>query len=90
LSGGEGVDEYGESDLDGFAVFEGGEFEALAGDEVVTGGCGWTEGGVALVETVVEVATLPPRQNQQPAMQSRRQTLFSFVCGSRWFLGLDM
>jgi hypothetical protein len=56
LSGGEGVDDDGESDLDGFAVFQGGELEVLAGDEVATGGRGGAEGGVALVEAVVEVA----------------------------------
>ena len=31
LAGGEGVDDDGESDLDGFAVFEGGELDVLAG-----------------------------------------------------------
>ena len=30
-AGGEGVDDDGESDLDGFAVFEGGELDVLAG-----------------------------------------------------------
>ena len=31
VAGGEGVDDDGESDLDGFAVFEGGELDVLAG-----------------------------------------------------------
>jgi hypothetical protein len=56
LAGGEGVDDDGESNLDGFAVFEGGELEVLAGDEVAASGGGVAEGGVALVEAVVEVA----------------------------------
>lgn len=56
MSGGEGVDDDGEGDLDGFAVFEGGEFNVLSGDEVAAGGFGGPEGAVALVETVVEVA----------------------------------
>ncbi len=56
LSGGEGVDDDGEGDLDGFAVFEGGEFDVLAGDEVAAGGRSGAEGAVALVEAVVEVA----------------------------------
>jgi hypothetical protein len=56
LPGGEGVDDDGESDLDGFAVFEGGEFDVLAGDEVGTGGFGVAEAAVTVVEVVVEVA----------------------------------
>jgi hypothetical protein len=56
LSGGEGVDDDREGDLDGFAVLEGGEFDVLAGDEVAARGSGGTEGGVSLVEAVVEVA----------------------------------
>ena len=53
---GEGVDDDGESDLDGFAIFECGEFDVLAGDEVAASGLGGAEGAVALVEAVVEVA----------------------------------
>src|SRR5205814_1940929 len=56
LAGGEGVDDDGESDLDGFAVFEGGQLDVLAGDEVAAGGGGGPEWRVALVEPVVEVA----------------------------------
>ena len=56
LAGGEGVDDDGEGDLDGFAVLEGGKLDVLAGDEVAAGGLGGAEGGVALVEAVVEVA----------------------------------
>jgi hypothetical protein len=56
LPGGEGVDDDRESDLYGFAVFEWGELDVLAGDEVAAGGFGGAEGGVALVEAVVEVA----------------------------------
>jgi hypothetical protein len=51
VSGGEGVDDDGEGDLDGFAVFEGGELDVLAGE-----GGGVAEAAVALVEAVVEVA----------------------------------
>ncbi len=58
MAGGEGVDDDGESDLDGFAVFEGGELDVLAGDEIATGGSGVAEAAVALVEAVVEVAPL--------------------------------
>jgi hypothetical protein len=58
VSGGEGVDDDGESNLDGLAVFEGGELDVLAGDEVAAGGGGVTEAAVALVEAVVEVAPL--------------------------------
>jgi hypothetical protein len=56
LSGGQSVDDDGEGDLDGFAVLEGGKLDVLAGDEVAAGGLGGAEGGVALVEAVVEVA----------------------------------
>jgi len=38
--------------------FEGGELDVLAGDEVAAGGFGVAEGGVALMEAVVEVAPL--------------------------------
>jgi hypothetical protein len=55
LAGGESVDDDGERDLNGLAVFEGGEFDMLAGDEVAAGGFGMTEGGVALMEAMVEV-----------------------------------
>jgi hypothetical protein len=55
LPGGESVDDDGEGELDGLAVFEGDELDVLAGDQVVTGGLGGAEGGVALVEAVVEV-----------------------------------
>jgi hypothetical protein len=58
LAGGEGVDDDGEGDLYGLSVFEGGEFDVLAGDEVASGGFGVAEGGVALMEAVVEVAPL--------------------------------
>ncbi len=44
-AGGEGVDDDGEGDLDGFAVFEGGELDVLAGDEVAAGGIGVAVGG---------------------------------------------
>jgi hypothetical protein len=47
LSGGEGVDDDGEGDLDGFAVLESGELDVLAGDEVAAGGLGGAEGGGA-------------------------------------------
>src|SRR5205814_83302 len=56
LAGGESVDDDGEGDLDGFAVFEGGELDMLARDEVAAGGRGGAKGGVALMEAVVEVA----------------------------------
>ncbi len=50
LSGGECVYDAGEGELDGLAVFEGGEFDVLAGDEVAAGGFGVAVGVVALVE----------------------------------------
>ena len=75
LPGGEGVDDDGEGDLDGFAVFEDVELDVLAGDEVATGGGGGAEGGVALVEAVVEVA---------PGAVSER---WGFAAGS---VGLDV
>jgi hypothetical protein len=56
FAGGESVDDDREGELDGFAVFEGDEFDVLAGDEVAAGGFGVAEGGVALVEAVMEVA----------------------------------
>jgi hypothetical protein len=56
LTGGEGVDDELESDLDGLAVLEGAELDVLAGDEVAGAGGGLAVGGVALVEAGVEVA----------------------------------
>ncbi len=52
----EGVDDAGEGELDRFAVFEGGELDVLAGDEVAAGGFGVAVGFVAVVKMVVEVA----------------------------------
>ncbi len=49
----------GEGELDGFAVFEGGELDVLAGDEVAASGFGVAVGLVAVVEAVVKVAPLP-------------------------------
>lgn len=57
MAGGEGVDDDGESDLDGLAVFKGGESDVPAGDKVA--GAVWggvPKAGVALVEAGVEVA----------------------------------
>src|ERR1700745_4119069 len=56
VAGGESVDDDGEGDLDGFAVFESGEFDVLAGEEVAAGVFGLADGAVLLVEAVVEVA----------------------------------
>ena len=56
LAEGEGVDDDGESGLDGFAVFEGQELDVLAGDDVAGGFSLRAEGGVAPVEAGVEVA----------------------------------
>jgi hypothetical protein len=56
ISSGEGVDDDGEGDLDGFAIFEGGEFDVLAGDEVAASSGSVPECSVALVEAGVEVA----------------------------------
>jgi hypothetical protein len=58
LAGGEGVDDDGKGDLDGLAVFEGGELNVLAGDEVAASGIGVAVGAVALVEAGVEVAVV--------------------------------
>jgi hypothetical protein len=59
FAGGQGVDDEREGNLDGFSVFEGDEFDVLARDEVATGGFGVAEGGVTLVEAVVEVTPEP-------------------------------
>ena len=56
LAGGEGVDDDGEGDLDGLAVFEGGELDVLAGHEVSAGGFGVAKALVAAVEVLVEEA----------------------------------
>jgi hypothetical protein len=58
IAGGESVDDDGECDLDGFAVFEGGELDVLTGDEVAAGGFGRAIFFMATVEAVVEVAPL--------------------------------
>ena len=58
MAGGEGVDDDGESYLDGLAVFQSRELDVLAGDEIPASGGGVAEAAVALVETVVEVAPL--------------------------------
>ncbi|WP_433984167.1 hypothetical protein RBB78_03070 [Tunturiibacter empetritectus] len=51
IAGGEGVDDDGEGDLNGFAVLKGVELDVLAGDEVTAGGVVVAEALVALVET---------------------------------------
>jgi hypothetical protein len=56
IADGQGVDDDRERDLHGFAVFEGGEFDVLAGDEVAAGWSLEAEGLVALMEAGVEVA----------------------------------
>src|ERR1700736_5369257 len=56
IAGGQGVDDDGEGDLNGLAVFEGGELDVLAGDEIAAGSVGVAEAGVAAVEAGVEVA----------------------------------
>jgi hypothetical protein len=56
IAGGEGVDDDGEGDLDGFSVFEGIELDVLAGNEVAAGGVVVAEALVGLVEAGVEVA----------------------------------
>ncbi len=53
---GEGVDDAGEGELDGFPVFEGGELDLLAGNEVAAAGFGVAIGFVAVVKMAVEVA----------------------------------
>jgi hypothetical protein len=58
MSGGERVDDDGESDLNGFAVFEGCELNVLAGNKIAPGGCGVAVVAVALVKAIVEVAPL--------------------------------
>jgi hypothetical protein len=70
LAGSEAVDDDGEGDLDGFAVFEGGEFDVLAGDEVVAGSGGVAEAAVSLVEAVVEVAVDARREGRGSALES--------------------
>jgi hypothetical protein len=54
LAGGEGVDDDGERDLNGFAVFECAEMDGLGADDVV--GCGFdgAEAVVALVKAGME------------------------------------
>jgi hypothetical protein len=58
VAGSKGIDDDGESDLDGLAVFEGGELNMLTGNEVAACGSGVAEAAVALMEAVVEVAPL--------------------------------
>jgi uncharacterized membrane protein len=55
-AGGQRVDDLGESDLDGVAVFEWGELNVLAGEEIALHSRRVTIAAVALVETVVVVA----------------------------------
>jgi hypothetical protein len=53
LAGGEGVDDHGEGELDGVAVFQGEELDMLARDEVAGGERSAAEGSVAVVEVLV-------------------------------------
>ena len=70
VAGGEGVDDDGEGDLDGLAVFEGGQFDVLAGDEVAASGGGGAEAGVGLVEVGVVVAPLTSGEGWRAALDS--------------------
>jgi hypothetical protein len=72
FAGGESVDDDGERDLDGLSVFEGGEFDVLAGDEIAAGGLGMAVGVVALMEAVVEVAPVTAGEGR------------GFAAGFRW------
>jgi hypothetical protein len=58
LAGGQRIDDLGDGDLDGLAVLERAEFDVFAGNdvEIETADLGLAVGGVALVETGVEVA----------------------------------
>ena len=70
LAGGQGVDDDGERELDGFAVFERGELDVLAGDEVAAGLGGVTEAAVARVETGVEEAVGAVGERGRLALQA--------------------
>ena len=70
VAGGEGVDDDGEGDLDGLAVFEWGQFDVLAGDEVAASGGGGAEAGVGLMEVGVVVAPLRSGEGWRAALDS--------------------
>ena len=54
VSSREGVDDLGEGDLDGFAVFERDELDVLAGQEIACGARGVTILAVGFVEAMGE------------------------------------
>jgi len=68
--GGEGVDDYGDGELNGLAVFKGAEFEVAASVEVFAVGVVGAEAGVAGVETVMEVAPLASCEGWGVALQA--------------------
>jgi hypothetical protein len=70
VAGGQGVDDDGEGDLDGFAVSKNGELDVLTGDEVASRGWSVAEAAVTLVEAGVVVAPLVVGQGWGAALNS--------------------